>query len=89
LASRASIIYLSPQLFASCILINHEDHCGRTARDTIDSTIVTLCVALDRSSTFGEGLFIGNEATLQRPLFAPNAPHRAYFAYLGVPDHPW
>jgi len=50
-------------------------HDGRTSHDTIDSTIATLCMALDRSSAFGEGFLIGNEATLQRLLFAKNAPH--------------
>ena len=52
-------------------------HDGRTARDTIDSTIATLGIALDRSSSLGEGFLIGNEATLQRLLFVKNAPHRA------------
>ena len=52
-------------------------HDGRTARDTIDSTIATLGIALDRSSSLGEGFLVGNEATLQRLLFAKNAPHRA------------
>jgi hypothetical protein len=82
-------LFFKASTSVSRILINHEDHCDRTERDTIDSTIVTLCMALDRSSSFDEGLLIGNVATLQRLLFAPNAPHRAHFAYLGVPDHPW
>ena len=57
-------------------------HDGRTSRDTIDSTIATLCIALDRSSSFTEGFLIGNESTLQRLLFAENAPHRALVAHL-------
>ena len=52
-------------------------HDGRTSRDTIDSTIVTLCLALDLCATYGEGMLIANEATLQRLIFAPGAPHRA------------
>jgi hypothetical protein len=52
-------------------------HDGRTSRDTIDSTVATLCMALDRSSAFGEGFLIGNEATLQRLLFTKHAPHAA------------
>jgi hypothetical protein len=58
-------------------------HDGRTSRGTIDSTIATLCIALDRSSSFGEGLLIGNEATLQRLLFAKDAPHRS------LVEHVW
>ena len=54
-----------------------EAHDGRTARDTIDSTVATLCMALDLCSSYGEGLLIANEATLQRLLFEPGAPHRA------------
>ena len=52
-------------------------HDGRTSRDTIDATIATLCLALDFCSTYGEGLLIANESTLQRLIFAPGAPHRA------------
>jgi hypothetical protein len=57
-------------------------HDGRTPRDTIDSTIATLCIALDRSSTVGEGFLIGNEATLQRLLFAKGAPHAALVQHI-------
>jgi len=57
-------------------------HDGRTSRDTIDSTIATLCIALDRSSTVGEGFLIGNEATLQRLLFAKGAPHAALVQHI-------
>jgi hypothetical protein len=52
-------------------------HDGRTTRDTIDSTVATLCLALDRCSDYGEGFLIGNEATLQRLIFNKDAPHRA------------
>ena len=52
-------------------------HDGRTGRDTIDSTIATLCLAIDLCSSYGEGVLIANEATLQRLIFAPDAPHRA------------
>ena len=57
-------------------------HDGRTSRDTIDSTIATLCLALDRSSVLGEGFLIGNEATLQRLLFAKDAPHRSLMEHI-------
>ena len=57
-------------------------HDGRTPRDTIDSTIATLGIALDRSSTVGEGFLIGNEATLQRLLFAKGAPHAALVQHI-------
>jgi hypothetical protein len=57
-------------------------HDGRTSRDTIDSTIATLCLALDRSSSFGEGFLIGNEATLQRLLFVKDAPHRSLVEHI-------
>jgi hypothetical protein len=52
-------------------------HDGRTTRDTIDSTVATLCLALDRSSDYGEGLLIANDSTLQRLILGPAAPHRA------------
>lgn len=57
-------------------------HDGRTAKDTIDSTIASLCLALDRSSEWGEGLLIANEATLQRLLFAPDAAHRGLCVHI-------
>jgi len=50
---------------------------GRLGADTIDSTIATLCLALDFCSAYGEGFLIANEATLQRLIFAMGAPHRA------------
>jgi hypothetical protein len=57
-------------------------HDGRTSHNTIDSTIATLCIALDRSSSFGEGLLIGNESTLQRLLFVNDAPHRSLVEHI-------
>jgi predicted RNA methylase len=56
-------------------------HDGRTARDTIDSTVATLCLALDRCSIFGEGYLIANESTLQRLILGPDAPHGALAAH--------
>src|ERR1039458_5999426 len=52
-------------------------HDGRTGRDTVDSTVASLCLALDRSSEYGEGFLIGNESTLQRLILGPGAPHAA------------
>jgi hypothetical protein len=67
-------------------------HDGRTTRDTIDSTIATLCLALDRSSDYGEGLLIANESTLQRLILGPAAPHRALamhvWAYVVLAGNP-
>lgn len=50
-------------------------HDGRTPRECVDSTIATLALALDRSSRRGEGVLLANEATLQRLLLRPGAPH--------------
>ena len=49
----------------------------KLGRDTIDSTAASLLVALDLLTAQGEGLLIGNEATLQRLFFAEGAPHAA------------
>ena len=57
-------------------------HDGRTTKDTIDSTMATLCLALDRSSPVGEGVLVANDASLERLIFAPNAPHRALAAHV-------
>ncbi len=57
-------------------------HDGRTAIGTIDSTVATLAMALDLSSVYGEGLLIANEATLQRLILGPGAPHGALEAHL-------
>jgi len=57
-------------------------HDGRTGKDTIDSTIVALLLALDRSSLCGEGFLVANESTLQRLLFAEGAPHAALASHV-------
>ncbi|PWU21774.1 MAG: hypothetical protein C5B50_01050 [Verrucomicrobia bacterium] len=57
-------------------------HDGRTSPETIDSTIATLCIALDLCSTWGEGFLIANEATLQRLILQANAPHSALAAHI-------
>ncbi|HEV2327623.1 MAG TPA: hypothetical protein VGY56_02415 [Verrucomicrobiae bacterium] len=51
-------------------------HDPRIGRDAIDSTIATLCIALDCCSEYGEGFLIANEATLKRLIFSPAAPYR-------------
>ncbi len=67
-------------------------HDGRTSRDTIDSTVATMLMALDRCTTYGEGMIIGNDATIHRLIMAPNAPHRALarhvWSYQTLPS-PW
>lgn len=61
-------------------------------RGTIDSTIATLLMALDRCTTCGEGMLIANNATLERLVFAPGAPHAAVahhiWARVIVPGNP-
>ena len=57
-------------------------HDVRTGRDTIDSTIASICLALQFCSLYGEGLVIANEATLQRLIFGPQAPHRALLNHI-------
>jgi len=61
-------------------------------KGTIDSTIAMLLIALDLCTIYGEGLLIGNNATLQRLLFEPGAPHSAaarhIWAHLIVPGNP-
>ena len=57
-------------------------HDGRTGKDTIDSTVATLCLALDLSSEYGEGVLIANEATLRRLIFADKAPHCALASHV-------
>jgi hypothetical protein len=60
-------------------------------QDTIDSTIATLLMALDLCSHVGEGMLIANNATLERLIFAPNAPHAAaarhIWAHLVIPGN--
>lgn len=57
-------------------------HDGRTARDTIDSTVAGLCLALDLGTYYSEGFIICNEATVQRLILGPDAPHRALAQHL-------
>ncbi len=52
-------------------------HDGRTSKDTIDSSVATFCMALDRCSIEGEGFIISNNATLQRLILVPDSPHHA------------
>lgn len=53
-------------------------HDGRTAHETIDSTVATLCLGLSLAhGPHGEGLLIANENTLQRLILGPGAPHSA------------
>ena len=65
---------------------------GGIPRDTIDSTIAMLLIALDLCTVYGEGLLIANNATLQRLIFDPAAPHAAIakhiWAHLIVPGNP-
>jgi hypothetical protein len=51
-------------------------HDPRIGHDAMDSTIATLCIALDCCSDYGEGFLIANEATLKRLIFSPAAPYR-------------
>lgn len=73
---------------------NLEENAHRkgTVDGTIDSTIATLLIALDRCSYLGEGMLIANNATLERLLFTPGAPHAAVarhiWAHLVVPGNP-
>lgn len=55
----------------------------RLGPDTIDSTVATLMIALDRCSYRGEGFLIANESTLQRLIFGEGAP------YGGLAQHIW
>ena len=57
-------------------------HDGRTRRDTMDSTILSLCCALHFAARWGEGILIGNEATLQRLILGDQAPHRALAGHI-------
>ncbi|MGN6556355.1 MAG: hypothetical protein ACTHLW_21800 [Verrucomicrobiota bacterium] len=54
----------------------------RIGRRQIDSTVATLCLALDRLTGPGEGMLIGNEATLQRLILGPGAPHGALATHI-------
>jgi hypothetical protein len=57
-------------------------HDGRTTAGTIDSTAATLMMALDRMSSYGEGLLIANNATLERLITKPGAPHGTLAAHI-------
>jgi len=57
-------------------------HDGRTSRDTIDSTVATLCMALDLGSQYAEGYIIANDSTVQRLILDPTAPHRALLRHI-------
>jgi len=64
----------------------------RLSSSTIDSTVATLCIALDRCTEYGEGFLIGNEATIQRLVLGMGAPHKplsihvwAHLSILGNP----
>lgn len=61
-------------------------------KGTIDSTIAMLLIALDLCTVYGEGFLIANNATLERLLFKPGAPHDAIikhiWARLVVPGNP-
>lgn len=48
----------------------------------LDSTVATLMIALDRCSWFGEGLLIGNNATLRRLILDPAAPFNPLAAHI-------
>jgi len=65
---------------------------GGISKEAIDSTIAMYLVALDLCTPSGEGLLIGNNATLQRLLFDPGAPHGAaaahVWAHLIIPGNP-
>lgn len=67
-------------------------HKKGTEDGTIDSTIATLLIALDRCSHLGEGMLIANNATLERLLFTPGAPHAAIaqhiWGHVVIPGNP-
>ena len=49
----------------------------RLGKDTIDSTVATLMIALDLTPPRGEGVLIGNQDTIERLILNPKAPHTA------------
>lgn len=73
---------------------NLEDGAARkgTVDGTIDSTIATLMIALDLMDYQGEGMLIANNATLERLIFTPGAPHSALakhiWGHLVIPGNP-
>jgi predicted RNA methylase len=58
-------------------------HDGRTRKDTIDSSVATLCLALDLCSDLGEGYLLTNLSTAHRLILDQGAPHEA------LRDHIW
>lgn len=58
-------------------------HDGRTTNETIDSTALIIMLALDRMTEYGEAFVIANQATLDRLILAPDAPHG------DLRDHIW
>ena len=75
---------LADLLDSDCAAVRHafSAHDGRTAKDTIDSTIATMSMGLDLMSPCGEAFIVANEATLQRLLFAEGAPHQLLAAHV-------
>ena len=67
-------------------------HDGRTTPETIDSTVATFLIALDRMTERGEGFLIGNNATIERLITGTGAPHHALrehiWAHLVIPGNP-
>lgn len=49
----------------------------RVGRGQIDSTVAGWAINLDRCTERGEGFVIGLNSTMERLVFAPNAPYRA------------
>ena len=65
-----------------------ERHDGRTREDTIDSTAAGMMLALDRMAMWGEGFVIANHSTVERLLFAKDAPHEAITAHIEPANRP-
>ena len=80
---RNRLAFLS-QSHCAAVAAAFDRHDGRTSKDTIDSTIATLCLALDRCAPWGEGFLIANAATMERLIFAPNAPHATLAAHISA-----
>ncbi len=51
-------------------------------KNTIDSTIASLCITLDFCSSFGEGYLIAKEDILQQLIFGKDAPHAALAVHI-------
>ena len=49
----------------------------RLGKDTIDSTVATMMIALDLMPPRGESVLIGNQDTIERLILDPKAPHAA------------